>query len=289
MWILYALFSALFAATRRTNEKQLTGKLNHFTIAFAVQLLSLPAIGIALLLHGHYFNPFLLGYKFWLPLIATSIGFYPLNAYLYLQSIKRAELSSVLPIQSLWPAFSLLPAWLTLGETPSALGIVGIFMTLLGVYALGLKGRSLHHPLKPFRENKASRYMLFAVVLVTAAGVLDKIAIRASDAVFYSFTSTIGAVIALYLTIYLLKINEFGKLRKSIRELSIIGSLQGASYTTYLLAVGAGPLAYVSSVRSSNVLIGSVLGILLLKEKLTRAKLLSFGLIAAGAILLAFS
>jgi len=289
MWIFLALLSAVLAATRRTQEKQLTNHLNHFSIAFAAQLLSLPIIGCAVLIHGVHPNPLHLGARFWLPLIVTSIGFYPLNAYLYLQSIKQAELSSVLPLQSLWPVFSLLPAWLTLGEVPSYIGVAGILVTLVGVYALGLRGKALHHPLQPFRESQASRNMVLAVLLVTAAGVLDKIAIGASDAIYYSFMSTVGAVIALGLTLRLVKVNELHKVRSSLKELARIGTLQGASYTTYLMAISIGPLAYVTSIRSSNVLIGSLLGIILLHEKLTKAKILSFCMISAGAILLAFN
>ena len=288
MWIILALISAILAATRRTQEKRITALFNHFTIGFAVQLVSLPIIGIAMLLHGVLLNPFHLGARFWLPLIITSVGFYPLNAFLYLQAIKQSELSSVLPIQSLWPVFSLVPAWLTLGEIPSALGLLGVFLTVAGVYALGLKGRELHHPFQPFRENQGSRYMLLAVMLMTIAGVLDKIAIPASDAIYYSFASTIGAVIALFVTLWLLKINEWQKIRTVLPELGRIGSLQGISYTTYLMAIAVGPLAYVAAVRSSNVLVGSLLGIVLLHERFTKAKALSFCLIASGGVLLAF-
>jgi uncharacterized membrane protein len=289
MWIFLALLSALLAAIRRTQEKQLTEHLNHFLIAFTTQLLSLPIIGTVLLLYGRWLNPFHLGIRFWLPLTIITVGFYPLNAFLYFQSIKQSEISNVLPLQSLWPVFSLVPAWLTLGEVPSRIGVMGILLTVCGVYALGLKGRALHHPLQPFRESQASRYMLMAVLLVTAAGVLDKIAIVASNAIYYSFMSTIGAVFALFTATLLVKTNDYGKLRINIKELGVIGSLQGASYTTYLMAIGLGPLAYVASIRSGNVLVGSMLGILLLHEGFTKAKLLSFCLIASGAVLLAFN
>lgn len=287
MWILWALLSALFAATRRTQEKQLTHYLNHFTIAFVVQLLSLPIIFLALKLHGDFINPLHLGLSFWLPLAIVCIGFYPLNAFLYLQAIKHSELSKVLPIQSLWPVFSLVPAWLTLGEIPTIISTIGILLTVLGVYVLGMKNNVLHHPLQPFREEKGSRYMLFAVMLVTFAGVLDKIAINASNAVYYSFISTTGAVLVLFTTLCIYKIDEFSLLKKNIKILGIIGTLQGSSYTTYLLALSAGPIAYVAAIRSSNVLIGSLLGIVVLKEKLTAYKVVSFILILAGGTLLA--
>lgn len=287
MWILWALLSALFAATRRTQEKQLTHHLNHFTIAFVAQLLSLPVILLALIFHGGFINPLHLGLYFWLPLTIVSIGFYPLNAFLYLQAVKHSELSKVLPIQSLWPVFSLAPAWLTLGEVPSVISTIGIFLTVLGVYVLGMKSNILHHPLQPFREEQGSRYMLFAVMLVTMAGVLDKVAINASNAVYYSFASTVGAVVVLFATLCIYKINEFSEVKKNLKSLGVIGTLQGSSYTTYLVALSAGPLAYVAAIRSSNVLIGSLLGIVVLKEKLTVYKVVSFALILVGGALLA--
>lgn len=287
MWILWALISALLAASRRTNQKRLANKLNHFTIGFAVQLLALPVIAILMLINGGIYNPLDLGIRFWIPLLIVCLGFYPLNTYLSVKAIKDGELSKVLPLQSLWPVFSLLPAWLTLNEVPSVVATVGISLTVLGVYVLGLKGRALHHPLQPFREEKGSKYMLLAVVLITIAGVLDKIAIQASNATYYSFASTVGAVLVLALTLRLYKVSERAALRQNFRELLYVGTFQGASYTTYLLALGAGPIAYVTAIRGSNVLMGSMLGIWLLDEKLTKPKIASFILIATGSILLA--
>jgi uncharacterized membrane protein len=287
MWIVWALLSAVFAAVRRTNEKQLTHHLNHFTIGFMVQLLSLPIILMALVLHGGFINPLHLGLHFWVPLLVVCVGFYPLNAFLYLQAIKHSELSKVLPLQSLWPVFSLLPAWLMLGEVPTFVAIAGMVLTVLGVYVLGMKSAALHHPLRPFREEKSSRYMIGTVMLVTLAGILDKIAINTSNALFYSFMSTLGAVIVLYLTLRIYRVNELAKLKASFKNLGAIGTLQGSSYTTYLLALSAGPVAYVSAIRSTNVLIGAVLGIVVLKEALTRFKVTSFVLILIGGVLLA--
>lgn len=287
MWILWALVSALCAAVRRTNEKQLTQQLNHFTIGFMIQLLSLPVVGMAMVLHHDVLNPLHLGWNFWLPLVIISGGFYPLQTFFYLQSIKQGELSKVLPLQSLWPVFSILPAWLLLHELPSWLATVGIACTVLGVYVLGMKQKALHHPLQPFREEKASRYMIFTVILVTLAGLLDKVAVEASNPLFFSFFSSAGAATALYITLRVRRINEFQKLKPMVKNMAGLGALQGSSYTTYLVALATGPVAYVSAIRSANVLIGALLGIVLLKEKLTSFKLISFGMILLGGVLLA--
>jgi transporter family protein len=287
MWIFWALVSALTAATRRTQEKKLANELHHTTISLMVQILSLPVIAAFTVIDHAWLPLGQLSKAFWLPLIATSIGFYPLNAFLYWQAMKKGELSRVLPLQSLWPVLSLLPAWLFLRETPSLIACAGIASTVLGVYALGLKGRSLHHPLQPFREDRASLYMLLSVILVTAAGVLDNIAIRASNAAFYSLTSTVGAIIALSINRRMRGIQDIIKVRHMLQNLIVTGTLQGTSYTTYLLAMAAGPVAYVTTIRSSNILIGTALGIVLLRERLTKPKLLSLVLILVGGIVLA--
>lgn len=287
MWIFWALFSALCAATRRTNEKKLTLELHPLTISFIVQLLSLPVILAAVLLRGDMMNPLHLGLSFWLPLTAVCIGFYPLNALLYLGAVKHGELSKVLPIQSLWPVLSLLPAWLLLHELPSVVAMLGVLLIVSGVYALGLKGRQLHHPLQPFREDKSSMYMFLVVILITISSVLDKIAVEASNATFYSLMSTIGGVLVLYASMRLRKVSELRQLTGRISNLSITGLLNGSSYTSYLIALGLGPIAYVSAMRSSNILMGAMLGIVLLKEKMTLPKVLSSILIVIGGIVLA--
>lgn len=252
-----------------------------------VQLLSLPIILAAVLVRGEILNPLSLGWHFWLPLIAVCVGYYPLNAMLYLGAVKHGELSKVLPIQSLWPVFSLLPAWLLLRELPSPIAVLGVLLIVSGVYALGLKGRQLHHPLQPFREDKSSRYMLLVVMLITISSVLDKIAIEASNATFYSLMSTIGGVLVLYVTMRIRKVSEIHMLKGRVANLSLTGLLQGSSYTSYLIALSLGPIAYVTAIRSSNILMGAMLGMILLKEKLTFPKILSSILILIGGTILA--
>lgn len=287
MWIFWALVSALAAATRRTQEKKLASRIHYSTTSLMLQVLSLPVIAAFAVIDRAWLPLGRLGMAFWLPLVTTSIVFYPLYTYLYWQAMKQGELSRVLPLQSLWPVLTLLPAWLFLRETPSAIACIGIGLTVLGVYVLGLKGRSLHHPLQPFREDKASLYMLLAVLLLTATGVLDNVGIQASNAAFYSLISTAGTVIVLSIRRHMQAVHDFTKVRYLLQNLIATGTLQGTSYTSYLLAMAAGPIAYVSAVRSSNVLVGAALGIMLFEERLTKPKLLSFILILVGGIVLA--
>lgn len=96
-------------------------------------------------------------------------------------------------------------------------------------------------------------------------------------------------MIILLVSMKLLSVKEFSLIKKSVRQFSLAGSLQGISYTTYLLAISAGPVAYAIAIRSSNILMGSLLGILLFQEKLTSQKAVSMLFIITGIVTLALA
>jgi uncharacterized membrane protein len=289
MWYIFALLSAVFASIRKANEKQLSHKLNHFTIGWTLQLLSLPIIGIALLTMGELLNPFTLGPKFWLPTIAIWFGFYPLNTFLYINSVKHGELSKILPLQSLGPVFGLLLGWALIGQKPTLTATLGIVIVVMGVYVLNLKGRYLHNPLKIFTADKANLYTLCSLLLSTIVGVLDVMVIKASEPIYYAFVDTLGAVIILCATSLLFGIKEVHKIKQNIKALSIAGMTYGGTFIMYLLAINSGPFAYATTVRTSGIVVGSALIGWYLKESVTKLKLVALTIITIGSIILSSS
>ena len=287
MWFFLALFSATLLSFRRVGEKQLSTKLNHFTIGWLVQLLSLPFMVVALLGAGTLLNPFELGLAFWLPLLIIWLVIYPLHTIGYFKAFRHGQLSNVLPIHSLIPAMSLLLAWVVAGEKPSVIGTLAVLAIVAGVYVMNLKGRRLHNPFKPFLEDTSTLYMLLSSVALALGGVLDKVAVKASEPLFYNVVNTIGAVGVLYVAARLLRVRECGAVRQNLSALVTVGTLQGFAYTAYLVALSLGPVAYVVSIRSGNVLIGTLIGVWFLREEFTRAKTLGFAFILVGFALLA--
>ncbi len=288
MWFVFAFASALFASVRRTSEKQLAHKLNHFTIGWTIQLAALPILLLGLLAFGPIFNPFRLGMNFWLPTLLIWAGFYPLNQFLYISAFKHGELSKILPLSSLGPVLSLLLGWLLLSQIPSPVATMGIFVIGIGIYVLNLKGRYLHNPLKVFTADKANLYTLFGLIINAMAGVLDKRAINASGPMYYSFVSTLGAVATMFISARVTGISEMPQIRQQTKPLLIAGLLFGLSYAAYILALVTGPLAYVMAIRNSSaLLIGSLIGFWFLKEPFTKPKAAALILTLAGSTLLA--
>lgn len=288
MWIFWALLSAVLVATRRPIEKHAISKLHHFTYGFLVQCAALPVLATIVIVNNKLVNPLHLGFGYWAPLLAVVLVFPPLNTFLYTHSIRKGELSKVLPLQSLWPVFSLILAWIMLGEVPSSIAAGGVLLTVLGIYVLGLKGKRLHHPLQPFREDSSSRAMIASMLLVTITGILEKIAIQSSNPLFYSLSSCVGAILTLSIAMRISKQRVTRDIKPLANRITAIGMLHGAQYVAFLLAIAAGPIAYASALRGTNILIGSVLGVFLFKEELTKPKIVSYLLIIAGALFLTF-
>ena len=285
MWFIFALLSALCISMRKVAEKRLTHRIHYFTFGWALQLFALPVVFAAWLLAGALLNPLALGLNFWIPTILIWIGFYPLSTFLYVSALKHGELSKILPLQSLGPIFALTLAWPLLHQSPSLAAVAGIVVVVLGVYVLNLKGAYLHNPLGIFKGDKANLHMLLNLMLIAVAGVLDAIAIKASEPLFFSFVSTLGAVPVLYACALLFKVKELAEIRRHILPMSISGGLFGASFLTHMIALSLGPLAYISAVRGSSAVMGAVLGIMYLKESVTAPKVVALSLITIGSIM----
>jgi transporter family protein len=288
MWFLLALSSAVLAGVRRTGEKRLLHQINQFTLGWIIQLLSLPVIFSSLLVTGTFLNPMSLGIYFWLPILFGMVVFYPLNTLLVGRAIKHGELSKVLPIQSFGPVLATVFGLLLLRQVPSALALLAIGLVSAGLYVLNMQGKTLHNPLRPFLEDKASLYMLLSTALIAITVPIDTIAIKASTPATYAIVSTISAALILYVTARLAHKDSLPP-RKLWKSLSILGTMQGAAYIAIVIALTLGPVAYISAVKSSGILIGAVTGVVVLKEKLTKQKVISFALIGIGLTILALA
>ena len=90
---------------------------------------------------------------------------------------KALTLSDISIVTSLWKISLLVLvifAFLTLGETPSLLGLLGILVSMLGVYLLNIqKSRvSVWAPLRELFVDRGLRYTLVAAVFYAPAVVI---------------------------------------------------------------------------------------------------------------------
>lgn len=290
MWFFLALTSAFLYSFRRFFEKDLSEKANPLTIGFAVQAFSLP--GIALLLFFAQIPNFgSLSFQFfWLPLLIIWILLYPLQAYFYYKSLKEGELSYVLPLMSTIPIFTIFSAWVLIGELPSTLGFLGIFLIVTGIYSLNMRPNTkFYSPITHLFHDRPSLFMIINCVCLAIGSTLDKVAIKASNPLFYAFINTLGASIILFLIAQITARHFFPEIKKNFKGFSIVGTLQAFAFITYVIALTTGIVPYVLAIKSSAAIIGTVWGFILLKESLSKNKITALVLIAFGILFIGLS
>ena len=217
------------------------------------------------------------------------VVFYPLNNYFFFRAMKEGELSKILPLQSLNPFFALILGGVVLGQRPSAMAIPGIVSIMIGVYMLNLKGKYLHNPLKIFTADKPNLYMLASIVLVSLVGTFDTFALKVSEPIYFSLMSTVGALGVFTVMALRMRLKEVATARQELKRLSFSGTFSALTTMTYLGAISGGPIAYVSAIKSSSILMGSLIGIIYFKESFTKIKATALLIISSGAIILALA
>lgn len=216
-------------------------------------------------------------------------AFYPLNNYFFFRAMKEGELSKILPLQSLSPFFALVLGYIVLGQRPSIMAIPGIVSIMVGVYMLNLKGKYLHNPLKIFTADKPNLYMLASILLVSLVGVFDTFALKVCEPIYFSLLSTVGALGLFSVMALRMRIYEVAVARQEIKRLSFSGTFSALTTMTYLAAISDGPIAYVSAIKGSSILMGSLIGIIYFKESFTKIKAVALCIISIGAVILALA
>ncbi|TSC86656.1 MAG: EamA-like transporter family [Microgenomates group bacterium Gr01-1014_7] len=240
MWFFLALASAFFYSFRRFSEKNLANKAEHFTLGFVVQAFSLPLITL-LLWFTNIPTLTSLSIRFWLPLLIIWIFLYPAQAYFYYKSLKEGEITYVLPLMSLIPIFNILSSWILIHEVPSFIGFLGIITIVAGVYSLNIKpNMNIFSPFTYLFKHKPALFMIINCLCLATGSTLDKIAIQASNPLFYSFINTLGASLILLFIAKIMNPKFNLDVKDNFKSFTILGFLQAAAFTGYIVALSTG-------------------------------------------------
>jgi uncharacterized membrane protein len=287
-WVYLALISAVLMAVQRVFEKKLVGKISFVSIGWLVQLFGFPVILATLFMWGSIPDITALPFQFWWPLIIIWIILYPLQTYAFYRALHEGELSLVLPVMSITPIVNIFSGWIMLGEMPSMYGVWGIFATVVALYLLlSEKDTNTGAP-----RSWMPVFLMFIFAFSVAIGTtLDKVVLEVTNPYFYSVANKLGAIVVLFFMTRLLKGEELVQFkRKTIwTNFLIIGLISGVSYIIFMLALSQGPVAYVGAIKGSNLIFGSLLGIVFLHEKMTARKGVSYILMIIGILLISFA
>ena len=266
MWFLLSLLSALFQVLRNVAMKRLGHQLDDTINAWGRFTFLLPFAGLGVLIKG--IPPIQEGFWF----CGILFGITQTLATLSLsRALRKSDISLV---TSLWKlSLILLVCWgyLTLGEIPSTLGLMGLLLSMLGVYLLNINQAriSFWAPLTALIKDPGQRWTMGAAMGYAPAVVLIKKMALLSYPIYAIFIAYVFCFS--FMTPYTVyrswrHFSSIGRCWKDFVGMGIFAALTTwCSTTAYTLTVSS----YVEAVKQVEVLFALIIGYFLFKEEAT--------------------
>jgi drug/metabolite transporter (DMT)-like permease len=266
MWVIFSFLYAFFDGTQNAYYKKAAVQINPILMAWSVLVIS-----------GLCFSPLLLrgiphlDTAFWISVVARliidSIAF-----SLFISGVQKAPLSLTTPMTCISPVLSVFTVYVINGLAPSALGFLGVIITISGLYYLNFDHDTKHllSPFKAIFKNKGVMYVAIASALWSVVSSLQKLAIDHSDPYFYTaFFQILWAVLFTPVAYFADRKNFLMMLQPKLIKNLLPGGVIDAIKTifqnvAYVFAIPA----YVNSIGNTSILFSTLYGYFFFKEKL---------------------
>ncbi len=213
-------------------------------------------------------------------------------------ALSKADASLVSPLLTFNPAFTLLIAWLLLGEVPGLRQTLGVAVVLLGAYLLEVEAVRTHllAPLRLLLRRPGALLAMLASALWGTTTVLEKLAID-------HMTPPSGPVVALLGTFLMVALLTPGALWTRSREgtqehrwkglaahpraLSLAILMAGIAPLFGFTAIALGLVGYVTTLFKLSAVLTILWAWWFLGEGQIRSRLLGVGVMIVGGLLVA--
>ncbi|MDB5895434.1 MAG: EamA family transporter [Rhodoferax sp.] len=210
-----------------------------------------------------------------------------------LRGYRKADLTVVYPLaRGSGPLLSSLVAVLVLGESLSAMSLLGILGVVGGVFLIAggpALWRASHDPLKTQRVRKGMVYGLLTGAFIAGYTVVDGYAVKLllMSPILLDYFGNFFRLLFLA-PMVLRNLPEAADLwRRQWKYAAVVGIISPVSYVLVLYAVKVAPLSHVAPAREVSMLFAALLGGHLLGEGQRGLRLLGAVCIAGGVLALA--
>lgn len=216
------------------------------------------------------------------PYLATTMLLQIVYFSLVAAAYGAADMSQVYPLmRGLAPLLVASAGTVLLGEQPGPFGWIGIGLVCGGVLSMALRGH----------RTDARRGVVLALinaVVIAAYTIVDGTGARLSGSpVAYVLWLNILAGIPFLLWALLRQRQPLLAHIDRNWALGFVGGIANiASYGLALWAMTQAPIAIIAALRETSILWGTVIAVVILRERIDAPRLVATGIIAAGAIVL---
>lgn len=219
------------------------------------------------------------------PYLAASCGIHLFYSAFLLTAYRHGDLSQVYPIaRGSAPALVAIGAWGLAGESLNGLEVAGIAAVSIGILSLAGWRRVAGE------DRRGVGFALLTGIAIGGYITADGLGVRHSaEAVAYiAWLFVVQGCTLLPIGWWLRR----AQLREALRTSWVAGLCGGiiasVSYGIAVWAMSLGPMAHVTALRETSVLIAALIGTRLLGEPFGRRRIVAAATVAAGAVILQF-
>jgi drug/metabolite transporter (DMT)-like permease len=210
------------------------------------------------------------------PYVAASSALELLYFWLLTTAYRRAELSLIYPIaRGMAPVIVLVVSVLLLRVGSSPLQAAGVGLVAVGVLLVrGLRGAA-----------RSSDVLLALAIAASIASytLVDKAGIQFADPITYV---TLILVAPAIISVVAVEGRGRGRIRAAVAPITLVGGVASiAAYGLVLAALTVAPAASVAAIREVSVVIATALAVVVLHERVERARWLGSVVVVAGIAL----
>lgn len=287
MWLLLALAATLFQVLRNAAMKRLGHTLDEYINVWGRFTFLLPfALAGGLLTGWPALGP---GFVGWCLLFGAC---QTVSTLALSKALKLSAISLVTPLWKVSLLILLGLAWVTIGETPSAVGVTGVLLSAGGVYLLNVSRARLSPwaPLTVLVTDRGQRYTLLAALFYAPSVITIKQAILASNAAAGTFGGYLAASLLVTPLAVRTSARHFAAVPRYWKEFLALGLFaalttisQGHAYTLTLSS-------YVEAVKQLEILFAMAIGVVAFGEaQRVRESAVGAVVMLVGMVLLALA
>jgi len=286
LWVILSVLSSFFDGTRLAVSKKILHGSDEYVVVTISRL---------------FMIPFFLGWLLFVPLPQINLTFWIASAIvivvaivaniLQLTALKSSPISLAAPFLTFTPIFLLLFSPFILKENPSALGIFGVLLGVVGAYVLNISKfkEGFFEPVKAIFKEKGCWIMLITAFLFAITSTFDKVGIKNSDPIFYLIITQLALGI-FNIPIMMWKSKDYKtKVKKDWKALFFIGLLSVATLVSQFFAVKMALVPYVMSIKRMSIIFGVLYGAFLFKEEKIKERLIGSIIMVISVVLISIA
>ncbi len=264
MWFALALLSALFQVLRNMAMKHIGHQLDEYINVWGRFTFLLPFTLVMVWQQG--IPPLQPG--FWL--ISLLFACVQIISTLCLsKALRFSDISIVTPLWKLSLFVLVIFAYLTIQEVPSFLGLMGMTLSVIGVYFLNIKKSHLSFwaPFQVLFTDKGLRYALLAAFFYAFAVITAKQGILLSDPYFGVFIGYLFASLLLSPLVFYTSRPYFRQIPLLWKGFVSMGLFASLTSVTQGIAYEMTLSSYVEAVKQVEILFALAIGYTVFRER----------------------